>query len=70
MVEENKTLSVERGKLADIIANVQRLYGDLEQSEENHRKRLEMQVRMMEDQMLAFRFTFAQIHELYSLDKT
>ena len=53
LVEDNRTLSVERGQLADLVANVQRMHNDLEQSGENHRKRLEMQVQMMESQMSA-----------------
>lgn len=51
LVEDNRTLSVERGQLADLVANVQRMHNDIEQSGENHRKRLEMQVQMMEDQV-------------------
>jgi nucleoprotein TPR len=51
LVQENKTLSVERSHLADLMANVQRMHGDLERSGENDRRRLENQIQAMDDQM-------------------
>ncbi|KAG2147462.1 uncharacterized protein EDB93DRAFT_1147386 [Suillus bovinus] len=50
LVQENKTLSVERSHLTDLIANVQRMHGDLERSGENDRRRLENQIQAMDDQ--------------------
>lgn len=50
LIEDNKALSVERAQLADLVANVQRIHGDLERSGENDRKRLETQIQMMESQ--------------------
>ncbi|KAG2144206.1 hypothetical protein DEU56DRAFT_790720 [Suillus clintonianus] len=50
LVQENKTLSVERSHLADLMANVQRMHGDLERSGENDRRRLENQIQTMDDQ--------------------
>jgi len=49
-VAENKTLSVEHSHLADLMANVQRMHGDLERAGENDRRRLESQIQMMEGQ--------------------
>ncbi|KAG6330667.1 hypothetical protein ID866_8422 [Astraeus odoratus] len=63
LVEENKTLSVERGQLADLMANVQRMHRDLEQSGENDRKRLEMQVQMMEGQTQDLKTQLSQERE-------
>ncbi|OAX41397.1 hypothetical protein K503DRAFT_502353 [Rhizopogon vinicolor AM-OR11-026] len=50
LVAENKNLSVERSHLADLMANVQRMHGDLERAGENDRRRLESQIQMMEGQ--------------------
>lgn len=50
LVEENKTLSVERSQLSDLITNVQRMHHDMEQSGENDRRRLESQIAMLENQ--------------------
>lgn len=50
LIEENKTLAVERSQLSDLMANVQRMHNDLERSGENDRRRLETQVQMMENQ--------------------
>ncbi|KAL4081207.1 hypothetical protein J3A83DRAFT_166681 [Scleroderma citrinum] len=63
LVEDNRSLSVERGQLADLVANVQRMHNDLEQSGENHRKRLEMQVQMMESQMQDLKTQLSQERE-------
>ena len=43
LVEENKTLAVERSHLSDLMANVQKMHNDLERSGENDRRRLESQ---------------------------
>ncbi|KAG1722508.1 TPR/MLP1/MLP2-like protein-domain-containing protein [Suillus lakei] len=50
LVQENKTLSVERSHLADLMANVQRMHSDLERLGENDRQHLENQIQMMDDQ--------------------
>lgn len=50
LVEENKALAVERTHLADLMANVQRMHGDLERSGENDRRRLESQIQLLENQ--------------------
>ncbi|KAH9948873.1 hypothetical protein B0H21DRAFT_731535 [Amylocystis lapponica] len=50
LVEENKALAVERSHLSDLMANVQRMHGDLERSGENDRRRLESQIQMLENQ--------------------
>ena len=49
-MEENKALSVERGHLADLMNNVQRMHNDLENAGENDRRRLESQVQNLENQ--------------------
>ncbi|KAI0758624.1 hypothetical protein BC629DRAFT_1444031 [Irpex lacteus] len=54
VVEENKTLSVERSQLSDLITNVQRMHHDMEQSGENDRRRLESQIAMLENQTYVF----------------
>ena len=50
LVEENKTLAVERSHLSDLMANVQKMHNDLERSGENDRRRLEGQIQMLENQ--------------------
>ncbi|KAH8082011.1 hypothetical protein BXZ70DRAFT_631748 [Cristinia sonorae] len=50
LVEENKILTLERSQLSDLMANVQRMHGDLERSGENDRRRLESQIQMLETQ--------------------
>ncbi|KAF9220879.1 hypothetical protein BS17DRAFT_786120 [Gyrodon lividus] len=50
LIEENKTLAVERSQLSDLMANVQRMHNDVERSGENDRRRLETHVQMMESQ--------------------
>lgn len=50
LVEENKTLTVERSQLSDLMTNIQRMHQDLEQSGENDRRRLENQTTMLENQ--------------------
>ena len=43
LVDENKSLALERSHLSDLMANVQRMHQDLERSGENDRRRLESQ---------------------------
>lgn len=50
LVDENKSLAIERSHLSDLMANVQRMHQDLERSGENDRRRLESQIQMMENQ--------------------
>lgn len=50
LVEENKTLAVERSHLSDLMVNVQKMHNDLERSGENDRQRLESQLSMLENQ--------------------
>lgn len=50
LVDENRTLSLERSHLSDLMANVQKLHNDLEQSGLNERHRLEAQIKLMEGQ--------------------
>ena len=50
LVEENKTLAVERSHLSDLMANVQKMHNDLERSGENDRRRMESQLQLLENQ--------------------
>jgi nucleoprotein TPR len=50
LVEDNKTLAVERSHLSDLMTNVQKMHNDLERSGENDRRRLESQMQMLENQ--------------------
>ena len=50
LVEENRTLAIERSHLSDLMANVQKIYNDVERSGENDRGRLESRIQMLEDQ--------------------
>ncbi|EMD40194.1 hypothetical protein CERSUDRAFT_112402 [Gelatoporia subvermispora B] len=50
LVEDNKALTIERSRLADLMTNVQRMHGDLERSGENDRRRLESQIKLLENQ--------------------
>ena len=49
LVEDNRTLAVERSHLSDLMANVQKMHNDLERSGENDRQRLESQMQMLEN---------------------
>ncbi|KAK0187834.1 hypothetical protein F5146DRAFT_1060914 [Armillaria mellea] len=51
LVEENKTLSLERSHLNDLMGSVQRMHNDLERSGENDRRRLENQLQLLEAQV-------------------
>lgn len=50
LVDDNKSLAVERSHLADLMTNVQKMHNDLERSGENDRRRLESQMQMLETQ--------------------
>jgi len=50
LVDENRTLAVERSHLSDLMSNVQKMHNDLERSGENDRRRLESQIQMLEGQ--------------------
>jgi nucleoprotein TPR len=50
LVEENKTLALERPHLLGLMANVQKMHNDLERSGENDRCHLESQLQMLEGQ--------------------
>lgn len=50
LLEENKSLAIERSHLSDLMANVQKMHNDLERSGENDRRRLEAQMQMFETQ--------------------
>jgi len=50
LVEENRTLAMERSHLSDLMSNVQKMHNDLERSGENDRRRLEGQLQMLESQ--------------------
>jgi len=50
LVEENKTLALERSHISDLMVNVQKMHNDLERSGENDRRRLENQLQMLEGQ--------------------
>lgn len=51
LVEENKTLTLERSHLNDLMGSVQRMHNDLERSGENDRRRLENQLQLLEAQV-------------------
>jgi nucleoprotein TPR len=58
LVEENKTLALERSHISDLMVNVQKMHNDLERSGENDRRRLENQLQMLEGQTYALSFIF------------
>lgn len=49
-MEENKTLTIERSHLSDLMTNIQKMHNDVDRSNENDRRRLESQVQMYENQ--------------------
>ncbi|KAI0357500.1 hypothetical protein OH77DRAFT_1435746 [Trametes cingulata] len=63
LVEENKTLATERSHLADLMANVQRMHNDLERSGENDRRRMDSQIKLLEDQNQDLRTQLSQERE-------
>jgi nucleoprotein TPR len=50
LIEENKSLAMERSHLSDLMGNVQKMHADLERSGENDRRRLESQMQILESQ--------------------
>ncbi|KAG6903157.1 hypothetical protein C0995_004704 [Termitomyces sp. Mi166 len=60
LVEENKTLALERSKLSDLMSNVQKMHNDLERSGENDRRRLESQLQGLENQTSDLRAQLSQ----------
>ncbi|KAG6850340.1 hypothetical protein H0H93_014613 [Arthromyces matolae] len=60
LVEENKSLTLERSHLADLMSNVQRMHNDLERSGENDRRRLENQLQGLESQTQDLRTQLSQ----------
>ncbi|KAK2465728.1 hypothetical protein APHAL10511_002272 [Amanita phalloides] len=60
LVEDNKTLALERAHLSDLMTNVQKMHGDLERSGENDRRRLESQLQMLESQTQDLRAQLVQ----------
>lgn len=50
LVDENRTLAMERSHLSDLMGNVQKMHNDLERSGENDRRRLESQLNLLEGQ--------------------
>nr|UPW42857.1 nucleoprotein MLP2 [Hypsizygus marmoreus] len=60
LVDENKTLAMERSHLSDLMVNVQKMHNDLERSGENDRRRLESQLQMLEGQTQDLRTQVSQ----------
>ncbi|THH00176.1 hypothetical protein EW026_g2304 [Hermanssonia centrifuga] len=60
LVDENKTLAIERSHLSDLMSNVQKMHNDLERSGENDRRRLENQIQMLENQTQDLRTQLTQ----------
>ena len=50
LIDENKALSVDRSRLSDLVANVQKLHNDVDRSNENDRRRFETQIQALETQ--------------------
>lgn len=50
LIEENKTIAVERSRLADLMGTVQKMQNDIERSTESDRRRLETQIQTLENQ--------------------
>ncbi|KAI0826824.1 hypothetical protein BC628DRAFT_1319381 [Trametes gibbosa] len=63
LVDENRTLATERSHLADLMANVQRMHNDLERSGENDRRRMDSQIKLLEDQTQDLRTQLSQERE-------
>lgn len=60
LLEENRTLSLDRSHLSDLIGNVQKMHNDLERSGENDRRRLETQLQLLEGQTQDLRTQLTQ----------
>ncbi|ESK95244.1 filament-forming protein [Moniliophthora roreri MCA 2997] len=63
LVEENRTLAMERSHLSDLMSNVQKMHSDLERSGENDRRRLESQLQLLEGQTQDLRTQLMQERE-------
>ncbi|KAJ4482315.1 hypothetical protein J3R30DRAFT_3402901 [Lentinula aciculospora] len=63
LVEENKSLSMERSHLSALMSNVQRMHSELERSGENDRRRLESQLQFLENQSQELRIQVTQERE-------
>ena len=50
LLDENKLLSLERSRMADLIANVQKLHNDIDKSNESDRRRFETRIQDLESQ--------------------
>jgi len=64
LLEENRTLSLDRSHLSDLIANVQKMHNDLERSGENDRRRLESQLQILETQAQDLRAQLSQERDI------
>ncbi|KIY46697.1 hypothetical protein FISHEDRAFT_46885 [Fistulina hepatica ATCC 64428] len=60
LVEENRTLTIERSHLSDLMGNVQRMHNDLQLAGENEKRRLEGQVTALESQAQDYRTQLSQ----------
>ncbi|KAF8347304.1 hypothetical protein F5887DRAFT_1175048 [Amanita rubescens] len=60
LVEENKTLALERAHLFDLMTNVQKIHNNLERAGENDRRRLESQLQTLESQTQDLRAQLVQ----------
>lgn len=65
LLEENRTLSLDRSHLSDLIANVQKMHNDLERSGENDRRRLESQLQILETQAQDLRAQLSQERDIF-----
>ncbi|KAJ3814062.1 hypothetical protein F5876DRAFT_73301 [Lentinula aff. lateritia] len=63
LVEENKSLALERSHLSALMSNVQRMHSELERSGENDRRRLENQLQLTESQSQELRNQVTQERE-------
>ncbi|KAJ3986855.1 hypothetical protein F5890DRAFT_925112 [Lentinula detonsa] len=63
LVEENKSLAMERSHLSALMSNVQRMHTELERSGENERRRLENQLQLLENQSQDLRSQVTQERE-------
>ncbi|KAF9077487.1 hypothetical protein BDP27DRAFT_1397327 [Rhodocollybia butyracea] len=63
LVEENKSLTMERSHLSDLMSNVQKMHNELERSGENERRRLESQLQLLQNQSQDLRNQVTQERE-------
>ena len=50
LLDENKVLSPERSRIADLVANVQRMHNDIDKAKESDRRRFETEIHTLEAQ--------------------